>query len=151
MKKRWLLITAAALLLSGCGANSSNQDAASVKSSSQQAAQVKKSSSKKSVKADRPKKAAVSSSSSSAATTNSQSTAGSRIALLNQQLTKQLGQVILPQQAASASSGSERLNMRYQGDAANFTVYYSIGTTAQDFKYVSSFSRQLQKLNLFSF
>lgn len=141
MKKRWLLITAAALLLSGCGANSSNQEAASVKSSSQQAAQIKKSSSKKSVKADWPKKAAASSSSSStvassssaaAATTSSQSTAGSRIASLNQQLTKQLGQVILPQ-ADGASSGSERLNMRYQGNATNFTVYYSLGATAKDF------------------
>jgi hypothetical protein len=142
MKKSCLLVAMAALLLSGCTANSGSQESQTTKSSSQQAAQVKKASSKKNVKRDRQKKTAATSqsssslpatsASSSAATNSSQNTAASRIAFLNQQLIKQLGQVVLPQ-ADGLSSGSQQLNIRYQGNAANFTVYYSIGTTAKAF------------------
>ncbi|OEZ35005.1 hypothetical protein A6B36_08845 [Lactiplantibacillus plantarum] len=62
-----------------------------------------------------------------------QPTATTRLAALNQQLTKTLGKQVLVPQVDGLTSGSSKLNMRYSGDAANYTIHYSVGQQAQPF------------------
>ncbi|YAB14719.1 hypothetical protein ACT5GY_08455 [Lactiplantibacillus plantarum] len=62
-----------------------------------------------------------------------QPTATTRLAALNQQLTKTLGKQALVPQVDGLTSGSSKLNMRYSGDAANYTIHYSVGQQAQPF------------------
>ncbi|WP_258023179.1 hypothetical protein [Lactiplantibacillus plantarum] len=52
---------------------------------------------------------------------------------MNQQLTKTLGKQALVPQVDGLTSGSSKLNMRYSGDAANYTIHYSVGQQAQPF------------------
>ena len=52
-----------------------------------------------------------------------QPTATTRLAALNQQLTKTLGKQALVPQVDGLTSGSSKLNMRYSGDAANYTIH----------------------------
>ncbi|WP_236684147.1 hypothetical protein [Lactiplantibacillus plantarum] len=52
---------------------------------------------------------------------------------MNQQLTKTLGKQVLVPQVDGLTSGSSKLNMRYSGDAANYTIHYSVGQQAQPF------------------
>ncbi|WP_436664437.1 hypothetical protein [Lactiplantibacillus plantarum] len=62
-----------------------------------------------------------------------QPTATTRLAALNQQLTKTLGKQALVPQVDGLTSGSSKLNMRYSGDAAKYTIHYSVGQQAQPF------------------
>lgn len=62
-----------------------------------------------------------------------QPTATTRLAALNQQLTNTLGKQALVPQVDGLTSGSSKLNMRYSGDAANYTIHYSVGQQAQPF------------------
>ncbi|MBP5845490.1 hypothetical protein J8137_23915, partial [Lactiplantibacillus plantarum] len=62
-----------------------------------------------------------------------QPTATTRLAALNQQLTKTLGKQALVPQVDGLTSGSSKLNMRYSGDTANYTIHYSVGQQAQPF------------------
>lgn len=76
-----------------------------------------------------------SSSSSSPASDQSSATApkttGSRISTFNNQITQKLGNVKLPT-TDGLGSGSQNLNMRYRGTAANYVVYYSVGSQPQN-------------------
>lgn len=124
MRFKSLFILPLALLLVGCSTNQSTTKSDASSSSARKTTTVSK---KASIK--QSKKAAAKSKSKAAATTTNGTT---RLATLNQQLTKALGNVLLPQ-TAGLTSGSQQLNVRYQGSQANYTVSYSVGQTAQAF------------------
>ncbi|KRM89328.1 hypothetical protein [Liquorilactobacillus vini] len=133
--KKQLFFVVALLLLSGCGGQSKQAVSATSKVNSSQTSAAKKSSVTNSVE----KSSAVTSSASATTTSSSVSSQSSnqnqtypRIILMNQQLVKALGQVVLPQ-VDGLDAGSQRLNVRYRGNAANFTIDYSVGSTAKDF------------------
>ncbi|WP_457951154.1 hypothetical protein [Lactiplantibacillus pentosus] len=151
MRFKSLFILPLALLLVGCSTSQSTtkSDAssssarktttvskkASVKqskkaaaSSTSQAAKQTTSSSKQSSTAKASSSASTQSSTKATTTTNGTT----RLATLNQQLTKALGNVLLPQ-TDGLTGGSQQLNVRYQGSQANYTVSYSVGQTAQAF------------------
>ncbi|MBU7448599.1 MULTISPECIES: hypothetical protein [Lactiplantibacillus] len=159
MRFKSLFILPLALLLVGCSTNQSTTKSDASSSSARKTTTVsKKASVKQSKKAatkSKSKAAATSTRQTSKQTTSSSkqsstakasssaSTQSStkattttngttRLATLNQQLTKALGNVLLPQ-TDGLTSGSQQLNVRYQGSQANYTVSYSVGQTAQAF------------------
>lgn len=69
---------------------------------------------------------------SSAAASSQSEQQASRLAQLNHELITHLGTVLLPQNDG-LTSGSDKLNARYHGNAANYTVSYSVETRAKDF------------------
>ncbi|WP_281166052.1 hypothetical protein [Liquorilactobacillus sicerae] len=122
--KKQLLLVVALLILSGCGGKSKQTVSSTSQANSSQVLPTKKSSVAKNNKEF--------STTTTSSVTTSQSQTYPRIILMNQQLIKALGQVVLPQ-ADGLDTGSQRLNVRYQGDAANFTIDYSVGSTAKPF------------------
>lgn len=151
MRFKSLFILPLALLLVGCSTNQSTtkSDAssssarktttvskkASVKQSKKAAATSTSQASKQTTSSSKQSSTAKASSSASTqsstkATTTTNGT--TRLATLNQQLTKALGNVLLPQ-TDGLTSGSQQLNVRYQGSQANYTVSYSVGQTAHAF------------------
>ncbi|EQM55429.1 hypothetical protein N692_02260 [Lactiplantibacillus plantarum EGD-AQ4] len=159
MRFKSLFVLPLALLLVGCSTNQSTTKSDASSSSARKTTTVSKKASvkqSKKVAAKSASKASATSTSQKSKTTssskqsstaqsssssNSQSstktttatTSGTtRLATLNQQLTKALGNVLLPQ-SDGLTSGSQKLNVRYQGSQANYTVSYSVGQTAQAF------------------
>ncbi|EIW13785.1 lipoprotein precursor [Lactiplantibacillus pentosus KCA1] len=159
MRFKSLFVLPLALLLVGCSTNQSTIKSDASSSSARKTTTVsKKASVKQSKKAaaksaskasatstsqqskttSSSKQSSTAQSSSSASTqsstkTTTATTSGTtRLATLNQQLTKALGNVLLPQ-SDGLTSGSQKLNVRYQGSQANYTVSYSVGQTAQAF------------------
>lgn len=116
MRFKSLFILPLALLLVGCSTNQSTTKSDASSSSARKTTTVSK-------------KASIKQSKKAAATTTNGTT---RLATLNQQLTKALGNVLLPQ-TDGLTSGSQQLNVCYQGSQANYTVSYSVGQTAQAF------------------
>ncbi|WP_195480241.1 hypothetical protein [Lactiplantibacillus plantarum] len=141
MNYRNLLVLPLAVLLVGCS-SPTHQDSKTSQTTTSAKATV--SSTQKKTKAtsstsSRPQAATTHSSktarerASAANKSVTQPTATSRLAALNQQLTKTLGKQALVPQVDGLTSGSSKLNMRYLGDAANYTINYSVGQQAQPF------------------
>ncbi|PKX59322.1 hypothetical protein [Lactiplantibacillus plantarum] len=141
MNYRNLLVLPLAVLLVGCS-SPTHQDSKTSQTTTSAKATV--SSTQKKTKAtsstsSRPQAATTHSSKtarerdSAANKSVTQPTATSRLAALNQQLTKTLGKQALVPQVDGLTSGSSKLNMRYLGDAANYTINYSVGQQAQPF------------------
>ena len=141
MNYRNLLVLPLAVLLVGCS-SPTHQDSKTSQMTTSAKATV--SSTQKKTKAtsstsSRPQAATTHSSktarerASAANKSVTQPTATSRLAALNQQLTKTLGKQALVPQVDGLTSGSSKLNMRYSGDAANYTINYSVGQQAQPF------------------
>ncbi|KRL38183.1 lipoprotein [Liquorilactobacillus uvarum DSM 19971] len=55
-----------------------------------------------------------------------------RITMLNRKLRTALGNVLLPT-ADGLTSGSRTMNVRYDGDTANYAIFYSVGEKAKSF------------------
>nr|WP_247965198.1 hypothetical protein [Lactiplantibacillus plantarum] len=141
MNYRNLLVLLLAVLLVGCS-SPTHQDSKTSQTTTSAKATV--SSTQKKTKAtsstsSRPQTAATRSSktarerASAANKSVTQPTATTRLAALNQQLTKTLGKQALVPQVDGLTSGSSKLNMRYSGDTANYTIHYSVGQQAQPF------------------
>ncbi|KZT78057.1 hypothetical protein [Lactiplantibacillus plantarum] len=141
MNYRNLLVLPLAVLLVGCS-SPTHQDSKTSQTTTSAKATV--SSTQKKTKAtsstsSRPQAATTHSSktarerASAANKSVTQPTATSRLTALNQQLTKTLGKQALVPQVDGLTSGSSKLNMRYLGDAANYTINYSVGQQAQPF------------------
>ncbi|KRN10591.1 lipoprotein [Liquorilactobacillus mali KCTC 3596 = DSM 20444] len=134
-----LLVLLSAGLLTACG-NQKQASSSSKKISSEQTSVEKssnssqKSSSKKSsasvAKSSSSVKNAISSSTSSSSDSSVAST--NRLSTFNQQLRKALGTVILPT-VDGLGTGSDKLNVRYEGNQANYTISYSVGSVARQF------------------
>ena len=143
MNYRNLLVLPLAVLLVGCSSpthqdsKSTSQTTTSAKatvSSTQKKAKATSSTSSRSqTAATRSSKTARERAASAANKSVTQPTATNRLAALNQQLTKTLGKQALVPQVDGLTSGSSKLNMRYSGDAANYTIHYSVGQQAQPF------------------
>lgn len=141
-KKTTLLLTILMVgLLTACGGQ--KQAASSSKKATSEQTSVKKHS-KSSQKSSSEKSSAVESTSTSSSqgltsssTTTSNSTASNsnnsstvtRLSVFNQQLRNALGNVILPT-TDGLENGSNKLNVRYEGNQANYTISYSVGNTA---------------------
>ena len=141
MNYRNLLVLPLAVLLVGCS-SPTHQDSKTSQTTTSAKATV--SSTQKKTKATSstsswPQTAATCSSktarerASAANKSVTQPTATTRLAALNQQLTKTLGKQALVPQVDGLTSGSSKLNMRYSGDTANYTIHYSVGQQAQPF------------------
>ena len=138
MNYRKLLVLPLAVLLVGCSSQTQGQQDSKATSqtttSAKTAAKATSSnSSRRQTTTSRASKAARDQAASASSKSVTQSTATTRLATLNQQLTKALGTKVLVPQADGLTNGSSKLNMRYQGDAANYTVQYSVGQQAQPF------------------
>lgn len=141
-KKTALLLTILMVgLLTACG--DQKQAASSSKKVTSEQTSVKKNS-KSSQKSSSEKSSAVESTSTSSSqgltsssTTTSNSTVSNsnnsstvtRLSVFNQQLRNALGNVILPT-TDGLENGSNKLNVRYEGNQANYTISYSVGNTA---------------------
>ena len=138
-----LLVLLSAGLLTACG-NQKQASSSSKKISSEQTS-AEKSSNSSQKSSSKKSSAAVVESSSSAKNTTGSSTSNStsassgssvastnRLNTFNQQLRKILGNVILPT-VDGLGTGSDKLNVRYEGDQANYTISYSVGSVARQF------------------
>ncbi|WP_288530440.1 hypothetical protein [uncultured Lactiplantibacillus sp.] len=134
MNYRNLLVLPLAVLLVGCS-SPTHQDSKTSQTTTSAKATV--SSTQKKTKATSStssrSKTARERAASAANKSVTQPTATNRLAALNQQLTKTLGKQALVPQVDGLTSGSSKLNMRYSGDAANYTIHYSVGQQAQPF------------------
>ncbi|GBG93748.1 lipoprotein [Ligilactobacillus salitolerans] len=143
MKKMILKVTIPLLALTLAGCNTNNQKdtktSSSVKTEKKQQSSTKKAKNSSSKNASASASSNVSSSqpatssssaASSSSTTPSQPTTEPRIVTLNSALNRTLGHVLLPQKDG-LGQGSDKLNARYTGNSANFTVYYSVGNSAK--------------------
>ena len=132
MKKTKLLIFGVlAVLLAGCG----NNQATSKKDTTTDSTTT-------SAKKESKKKHTNSNSSSSASSTDKKNdqtksdtttTNLTRLQQLNNELTKALGQVILPQVDGLSNADHDKVNVRYIGDNRNYSIYYSLGYNAYPF------------------
>ncbi|RDG02964.1 hypothetical protein [Lactiplantibacillus plantarum] len=145
MNYRNLLVLPLAVLLVGCSSQTqTHQDAkatsqttttakATVSSAKKKASTTSSTSSQRHTTMSRSSKVASERATSVSNKSVTQSTATTRLAALNQQLTKALGQQALVPQDDGLTNGSSKLNMRYSGAAANYTVRYSVGQQARPF------------------
>lgn len=120
MKKTFLTIPAIAILLFTAACGNNNASSKNSTSSKARTTQTSKKHAKKTGK--KANKAANSSSSSSQASTSTD-----RLTSLNQQLKARLAGAKLPSTYPGSTSS---LNAGYEGNGANYTVYYDAGSTA---------------------
>lgn len=135
-KSSLLLILLLASLLTACGnqkqaASSSKKVTSEQTSAGKRSKTSQKSSSKQSsiVTASTSQKASSASKSSSSSNNNVNTT---RLSTFNQQLHNALGDVLLPT-VDGLGTGSDKLNVRYEGNQANYTISYSVGRVARQF------------------
>lgn len=140
MRHKKLIGLAAGLLLvigglSGCNSNKqskgSNDNGSTVSKSSKTDMQNASSQSSSSDSSQAQSSSAQSDSTTSAGSSSTQATTGSRISNLNNQVINKIGNITLPSDDG-LSSGSNNLNMRYNGTQSDYTIYYSVGNQALD-------------------
>lgn len=140
MKKGTVLgMLALSLILAGCGNNSSKSSASTSTSRTSAVKSDKKSSTTASSKVSSTSsnsssnEATSSSTSYSSSTSVSQKTNVQRLAQFNATLKSNMGTGIILPNNPGYSNENQKVNVWYEGNAANFTIYYSSDSNGQEF------------------
>ncbi|KRL05788.1 hypothetical protein [Liquorilactobacillus oeni] len=142
LNKYKLFLVPLCLLLVGCSAQ---KNQGKEKQTATQASKVSQSQAKSSQTAAASQSSSATSKSSAANSSSSSSQSQqqntNRLAQFNQELKANLKDTLIPQ-ADGLATGSDKLNVRYQGNTANYTISYSVGAQAKEFN-DSSISQEI--------